>query len=67
MKKTRKGYAFSTKAKGTVSYADGQPDQNGTVVLSGRFSRTGRSVGGTRKVKTPRCGDTKRVDWRAHL
>jgi hypothetical protein len=65
LKKTRSGYTFAIKAKGIVTYADDRPDENGTITISGRFSRTGKSAGGTRKVKTPRCGQTKTEDWRA--
>jgi hypothetical protein len=66
LKKTSRGYRFAIKAHGIVSYADGKPDENGAVDINGRFSRTARSAGGALRVKTPRCGDTRRVDWRAH-
>jgi hypothetical protein len=66
LKKTAKGYKFAVKAHGNVSYSDGQPDENGSVELAGRFSRTGKSAGGTWRVKTARCGRTKTTKWRAH-
>jgi hypothetical protein len=65
LKKTRKGYAFSTKTHGNVTYSDDQPDENAAVNLSGRFSKTGKSSAGVFRVKTPRCGSTGDVKWRA--
>jgi hypothetical protein len=66
IKKTKRGYTFGIKAHGSVTYADGQPDQNGALEFSGRFSRTGKSAAGVLKAKTPRCGGTGRIEWRAH-
>jgi hypothetical protein len=65
LKWTKKGYSFSLKAHGNVTYSDDQPDQNGTVNISGRFSKTGKSSAGLYRVKTPRCGSTGDVKWRA--
>jgi hypothetical protein len=66
LKKTARGYKFAIKGHGNVTYSDDEPDENGSVEISGRFSRTGKSVGGTWRVKTGRCGQTKTVKWRAH-
>lgn len=65
IKKTRKGYAFSLKAHGNVTYSDDHPDENAAVTMSGRFSKTGKSVVGLFRVKSPRCGSTGDVKWRA--
>jgi hypothetical protein len=65
LKKTKKGYAFSIKAHGNVTYSDDQPDENGAVNFSGRFSKSGKSSAGVFRVKTPRCGSTGDVKWRA--
>jgi hypothetical protein len=65
LKKTKKGYAFSIKTYGNVTYSDDQPDENAAVNLSGRFSKTGKSSMGVFRVKTPRCGSTGDVKWRA--
>jgi hypothetical protein len=65
LKKTRRGYTFAIKAGGSIAYSDSQPDENGWVEISGRFSRSGRSAAGTWRVKSPRCGVTKKVHWRA--
>lgn len=65
LKKTRRGYRFAIKANASFTYSDGHPDQNGSVSLSGRFSRTGKSVKGVLRAKTPHCGDSGRVEWRA--
>jgi hypothetical protein len=63
--KTKRGYRFGIHANGIVTYADDHADQNGAISISGRFSRTGKSVAGTLRVKTPRCGSTGDVKWRA--
>src|SRR4051812_31561785 len=49
MKRTKRGYTFSIKAHGTASYADDRPDENATIAISGRFSRTGKSAKGSLK------------------
>jgi hypothetical protein len=65
LKKSPRGYRFGIKAHGIVSYRDNQPDENGAIDISGRFSRTGTSAAGTLRVKTPRCGGTGAIKWRA--
>jgi hypothetical protein len=65
LKKTKKGYTFSVKTHGNVTYTDDQPDENAAVRMSGRFSKTGKSAAGTFRVRTPRCGSTGDVKWRA--
>ena len=66
LKKTRKGYRFSTTAHGIVSYSDERPDENGTIKIAGRFSRkTAKTVKGSLSVKTPRCGSTGAFKWHA--
>jgi hypothetical protein len=65
LKKSKKGYKFFVKARGIVSYSDGADDQNGTIILKGRFGRTGKAAIGTFRVKTKRCGDTGAVKWSA--
>jgi hypothetical protein len=65
LKKTKKGYAFSLKAHGNVTYSDDQPDENAAVNISGRFSKSGKSSVGVFRVKSPRCGSTGDVKWRA--
>src|SRR4051794_27222024 len=67
LRKTPRGYRFGIKAHGIVTYRDDETDENGAIALSGRFSRTGKSAGGTLRVKTPRCGDSGAIEWRAHL
>jgi hypothetical protein len=66
LKRSKKGYRFAIKAHGNVTYRDDVPDENGAIEISGRFSRTGKSAGGTMRAKTPRCGGTGKLDWRAH-
>jgi hypothetical protein len=67
LKKTKRGYKFSTQAHGNVTYSDDHPDQNGAVGMSGRFSRRGRGPHGNLQVITPRCGNTGKLSWRAHF
>jgi hypothetical protein len=66
LKWTRRGYKFDIDTHGNASYSDGQADENATVAFKGRFSRSGRSVRGSLRVRTPRCGDSGDVHWRAN-
>ena len=65
LKKTKKGYKFAIKAHGSISFADGRPDENGAVNISGRFSRKAKTVAGHFRVGSPSCGDTGAVKWHA--
>jgi hypothetical protein len=67
LRKTTRGWRFSTRTHGSVSYSDDKPDQNARIDVSGRFSRTAKSIRGRLRVKTPRCGDTRAFDWSARL
>jgi hypothetical protein len=64
LKKTPKGYAFSLVAHGSITFEDGQPDENGRVSIAGRFAAAGRSATGTFRVKSHRCHDTGSIKWR---
>ena len=63
--RTDLGYKFSIRAHGIVSYKDGKPDENASINLSGRFSRSARSVTGRVRVRSPRCRSTTFHDWHA--
>jgi hypothetical protein len=65
LKKTSKGYKFSFKGRGSITFADGQPDENGDVSFGGRFTVSGKKATGSFRVKSTRCGDTGRIDWSA--
>ncbi|HEY0633512.1 MAG TPA: hypothetical protein VGC98_15755 [Thermoleophilaceae bacterium] len=65
LKKAKNGYKFAIKAHGNVTYADDHPDENAAVNVSGRFSKTGKSSVGVFRVKSPRCGSTGDVKWKA--
>jgi hypothetical protein len=65
LKRTSKGYRFNADANGLVSYSDEAPDENGTVHVSGRFEMDAKRVRGHIRVKTPRCGNTGDLKWRA--
>jgi hypothetical protein len=65
LRKTKKGYKFSIKTHGGATYADEHPDENAAVNMSGRFSRSGNSAVGYLRVRSPHCGDTGPVKWRA--
>jgi hypothetical protein len=65
LRRTRKGYAFSVKANGSVTYSDGYPDENAAVSLSGRFNPAATRAAGHIRVNSPRCGDTGRVPFTA--
>jgi hypothetical protein len=63
--RTDNGYRFSIRAHGIVSYKDGKPDENAAISLSGRFSRSAKSVTGRLRVRSPRCRSTSFHDWHA--
>jgi hypothetical protein len=63
LRRTLKGYAFSLRANGSVTYSDGRPDENAEVDISGRFAKGGRRASGRLRVKSPRCGGTGQVRW----
>jgi hypothetical protein len=65
LERTRRGYSFDTKAHGNVTYSDDQPDENASVAFRGRFTRGAKRVRGVYRVKSPRCGSTGAVEWRA--
>jgi hypothetical protein len=62
--KTTKGYKFSLKAHGSISFSDGQPDENGRVEIGGRFSVNGKTARGTFRVRSSRCHTGVRT-WNA--
>ncbi len=65
LKKTKKGYKFGLDAHGSITFADGNPDENGAVVISGRFTLDGKAAKGVFRVKSHRCHDTGSIKWRA--
>jgi len=67
LRKTKKGYRFGVKAHGSISFADGSPDENGAVNISGRFGRRAKTVAGHFRVKSPSCGDRGSVKWHASV
>src|SRR4051794_13316010 len=65
LKKTKKGYKFAFTGGGSITFADGQPDENGKISISGLFTRSGKKVSGVFRVRSPRCHDTGTVKWSA--
>ena len=65
MKRTKNGYKFALTAHGNVTYSDDHPDENGAFSIAGRFTTAGNRVKGTYRAKSPRCGSTGSVNWRA--
>jgi hypothetical protein len=64
LRRTSRGYAFSLRGNGVVSFSDERPEQNARVSIYGRFSRSARSASGTLRVSAPRC-DTRSLTWSA--
>jgi hypothetical protein len=58
-------YRLAIRAFALVGYSDEKPEDNGLITIKGRFSRTARRIEGVLRVKTPRCGSTGTVEWRA--
>jgi hypothetical protein len=65
LKKTKKGFRFGIKAHGSITFSDGQPDENGAVDLSGSFTPNGKTVAGVFRVRSHRCQDTGSIKWKA--
>jgi hypothetical protein len=65
LRKSAKGYRFAIRARGSISFTDEGPDENAAIAISGRFSRDGKTVRGVLRVKSHRCGDTRKVRWSA--
>jgi hypothetical protein len=65
LKKTSKGYKFGLNAHGSITFGDDQPDENGKVSISGRFTRSGKKATGVFRVRSPRCHDTGNINWSA--
>jgi hypothetical protein len=65
LRRTPLGYRFILRAHGSVTYRDGQPDENARAYIQGRFTRSGRTVRGTLRVVPPRCRNTRLVRWSA--
>ena len=65
LKKTKKGYKFSFSGRGSITFDDGQPDENGKISISGLFTRSGEKAAGVFRVRSPRCHDTGTVKWSA--
>lgn len=65
IRKRRGRYRFYIRAHGNVTYSDDHPDENAVIRFGGRFTpRAARALGSFR-VRTPRCGGTGPVEWRA--
>lgn len=65
LKKTKKGYRFSFSGGGSITFADGRPDENGKFSISGLFTRSGKKATGVFRVRSPHCHDTGKVKWSA--
>ncbi|MEA2450024.1 MAG: hypothetical protein QOG63_1956 [Thermoleophilaceae bacterium] len=63
LRRTRHGYAFSIKSNGSVTYSDGQPDENAEVDLFGRFNPAASRAQGLIRVNSPHCGSTGQVPF----
>jgi hypothetical protein len=66
LRKTSKGYKFSTKQYGIVTYSNDHVDQNGYTSISGQWGRKGGFVRGRFQSSTPYCGPTGKLDWKAN-
>jgi hypothetical protein len=65
LKKTSKGYKFSFSGRGSITFEDGQPDENGKISISGLFTRSGKKAAGVFRVRSTHCHDTGSVNWSA--
>ena len=65
LKKTKKGYKFAFSGRGSITFDDGRPDENGKLSISGLFTRSGKKATGVFRVRSPQCHDTGNVKWSA--
>src|SRR5690349_233167 len=65
LKKTKKGYKFSFSGRGSITFGDDHPDENGKISISGLFARSGKKATGVFRVRSPYCHDTGSVKWSA--
>ncbi|HEX8207996.1 MAG TPA: hypothetical protein VF587_18170 [Solirubrobacteraceae bacterium] len=65
IKRVRGRWRFSIRTFGLATYDDEHPDENARVTVSGTFSRSGKSVVGRYRIRSPYCGGTGEVQWRA--
>jgi hypothetical protein len=65
LRKTSKGYKFSIKLHGIVSFSDGHVDENGITSIGGQFGRKGKSVHGRFAESVRHCGPTGKLKWSA--
>jgi hypothetical protein len=63
--RNERAYRFGIRAYALVGYSDDRRDENGRVVVQGRFSRTAKTAEGWLRVESRRCGSSGKVDWRA--
>jgi carbon monoxide dehydrogenase subunit G len=65
LRNTPRGFAFESRRRRRVTYDDGHRPETATVVISGRFGRTGRKALGTVRVRSRHCGGSGKVRWSA--
>jgi hypothetical protein len=65
LKKTKKGYRFAFSGHGSITFDNGQPDENGKISISGLFARSGKRATGVFRVRSSYCHDTGSVKWSA--
>jgi hypothetical protein len=58
-------YRFSISAHSIVSFSDNGVDENAALVVKGIFSHDAKSVSRYVRIRSPRCGDTGRIKWKA--
>jgi hypothetical protein len=64
VRETKRGFEFASHRRRPVTYDDGHAPDRASVLISGRFARTGRRAHGFVRVSSPYCG-THRVRWSA--
>jgi hypothetical protein len=64
VRETARGFEFKSRRRRPVRYDDGHAPDTASVVISGRFARTGRKATGRVRVNSPYCGESE-VRWSA--
>lgn len=65
LRATKRGFTLAAHRRPRITYNDGHAPETATVVVSGRFARTGRKAHGVLRVHSRHCGGSGKLRWSA--
>jgi carbon monoxide dehydrogenase subunit G len=65
LRATKRGFTLAAHRQPRIAYNDGHAPETATVVVSGRFGRTGRKAHGVLRVHSRHCGGSGKLRWSA--